>query len=395
MRLAHPAPFLLPDPLVSVNLVSGAAFLYFSWPIMVTTPPFIVEPDSLQMMRLMDERKPDWGKKLAGILALHASLLSAFEEVQKTLQPLARALMFVWPVYPATQADLEATAELLTNTTSGDAQAVAAPIDCACGELARHIFLEQYLAFDRDLPRLYEYCEGLLQRDRLERALQSAYVMRVRAMSADQGLREVLLTNNTLLPLLDALPIEPSVMPDTATLQDVVAWEYFRQLLSPFLDPLDSRKAELVADMAAHRSDEVTRLRARCARLASETWADGDSENRAEIVARHIRSEVAPDLQELVQLDSRNFADYIASVFSDEKVWLAFAATGAAMAAGHAAAAQGAALAGLATAGAKAVGALRDKGRLLRQSDYALIYRVASGLGVSKSVLNGFGGVQP
>lgn len=373
------APLLFPDPFVSLDMLSGAAFLYFSWPIMITTPPVIVTPESLGMMRLVEERQPVWASTITSVLRLHAGTLAAFEAVQKDLEPLQGAMFLVWPVYPAGTADLEASGGLLdAYSPSCGTRPALAPVDCASSELARHIFLEQYLALGKDLQLLYEYCGNLLEASTFDRTLACAYLLRLQAMRANPELKVVLLTNPSLLPLLDEMPVEPLSAVEPTRLQDVVAWEFFRQLLSPYLDPLDSRRAELVADIAGNRQDEIARLRARCGALAADVPERGGTNTTIMDVASHIRRRVEPELQALLRLDRDAFGDYAANLFSDERVWLSIVSFAAAMTAGQSAAAQGAALAALGVAGAKAVAALRDKGRTLRQSHYALVYRVAT-----------------
>lgn len=371
------APFVYPDPIYEPRAIDGAAFIYFDEPIVLTLPPLVVTERAFELVDLVERRQPAWGAKLHGVLATWDREMAGWQGVERVIQPLRDRYTSVWTAYPANDEaladvdDLIAAAGLALEDVSGAVDPV-----CACGELVLHIFLESWLERDEDVEKLYAYCERIFTDGSLASLLLRSYFFRTLIIARFQNVAPVLLLNNPrLAPLLQGLPIEPAA--DTSAPSfDPITWEFFRQILSPHVDPLDHRRAEALADIYAHRSEELKRYRKKCERLADEVRAPVPIDELTTRVARFVRDNVADEIADLLRLNRRARDEYIASVLEDEKTWAATLGAAAALASGHVELSVGAGIGGVASLGAKALRAARERRETLRTSDFRIVYRI-------------------
>jgi hypothetical protein len=102
---------------------------------------------------------------------------------------------------------------------------------------------------------------------------------------------------------------------------DVITWELFRQILSPYVDPLNHQRAEALADILANRTEELERYRKKCEQLADQMQTPETLAELTARVQRFVRLHIADEIAELLRLNRRARDDYIAAVLEDEKTW--------------------------------------------------------------------------
>jgi hypothetical protein len=175
---------------------------------------------------------------------------------------------------------------------------------------------------DYDWTAVYEYCSEIFTRHSLPELLTRAYMFR---MPAVKDAPAILLSNPHILKFLNSLPINlPERNASKAELDaDVIAWEFFRQLVSPFADPLDAKKVALVNAMLNNRRHEVERLKNKCYALAGNLANEEHLDQLTSHVRDHIKGHVSNELQQLLELDHKAFQEYLVEVFSDDKTWVA------------------------------------------------------------------------
>ncbi len=180
----------------------------------------------------------------------------------------------------------------------------------AADELFSHIFFEKFLdlyegdrseeelaalAAERarsrdfrprevDWQRLYEYVDKLLDNRSLDEILTTTYMFRLGILNA---LPSVLLSNPALIKFLSSLPVEAERKAgDQGTLNgDVIAWEFFRQLLSARLDPIDDNSVALLRNLIQSRPAEIEALKRKCLSLALELGAETNLESLQERIS--------------------------------------------------------------------------------------------------------------
>jgi len=376
-----PALWVVPDPVTSPDVLSGCGFLYFSGTFRLVMPPLLLLPGCLDAVERVRARRPHWAPRLLSSVASLGELVQGWERMTKDLAPLKDRVLNVFLVYPAHRRALEealASAEALGLPTADAADLV--PYTNAAAELARHLFTEVYLAVDRDEEALYSYCDKLFAAGKDGELLTAAYLLRLPIVATAMGggaRSRVLLTNPRLAPLLSALPTQGAVQPHPEGARDVAAWEIFRQLLSPRIDPLDAAAAEFVATLLAERPAEIEALRARCMAGALELNAAQGVDALAHEVEDLVRTRMAHEIAELLALDRRAMRDFLAEVFGDKATWLALAAAVSGLLGGNPTFTVGGAVGAIATVGAAAVRAAADKRERVRSSEYALVYRAS------------------
>jgi len=109
-------------------------------------------------------------------------------------------------------------------------------------------------------------------------------------------------------------------------------------------------------------------------RIARNLADEKDLNRMQQTIADYIRLNVRDDLQAVLKLDRVALDKMLVSVFSDEKAWIAIAATAYALTNGGAVISAGAAIAALSNIGAKAFKVAREKREMLRTNNYALLY---------------------
>lgn len=365
---------VLPDPVTEPDVLSGATFLYFKEPIWFSVPPDVITQDSFELLPLIKERKPKWGDIFWNTFNFWRQQLDGSKKTIAIMAPLKDNFKTLYLSYPCGLDALEDSTTLITSA-GFSLDSISDIIDPfhASGEIIRHIMLETFLELDKDIESLYEYCGRLLTAEPLPHLLAKGYFLRARFLSQMlQG--PVLLTNERLCQFLDRLPVDAVAQVGEDIDIDVIAWELFRQILSPRLDPLDAERAKLIAELLKSRKDEIERLRTKCQALATQLRQPKTLQDLTKRVEWLIRTQIEKEIADLLQLDRKSLDAFLTNVFSDEKIWLSVAAFISGVVTAQVYISTGSALVAMASIGAKAFKTAADRRQKLKESDYTLIY---------------------
>jgi hypothetical protein len=369
--------FIYPDPVTNPGMLTGAVFLYFDNPLIFTLPPQVITKDAFELLKLVDERKPIWSEALYGLLSMWRNQQEGFHNCLDVLSPLKNdKFKVIWTSYNANLLALEQAKEFIESSgyTLEEAGKIIDPFNAA-GEAVRHLFLEAYLENDKDIDKLFDYCDSIFQSNDFPKFLTKCYFLRTPFLSAlGQGDISLLLTNQKLLPLLDSLPIEPSRIPeDWRSVQDVVSWEIFRRIISPRLDPMTPEKVSILVEIIKKRHKAIESMKNRCGLLAYDVEISAKKHNLQRDIEKIIRS-VAPEISSLFEIDKKATQEFINSLFADEKTWMFFAAVVSGLVTGRLALTAGAAVASFSNIGAKAFKAAAERKINIKTNDFALLY---------------------
>ena len=245
--------FFLPDPLMMHSMISGAVLLYFDGPFIATAPPAVVTSESFSMLDLVSKRKPHWSDKIfsiAGSLKAVNDITKETWESIKSVEPGNFTLAYL--AFPANRDAYMRVDNWVAKSgfKYEELKSIVVP-PLGAAELARHIFLEQYLEFNRDLELLYEYCEKILSPESIESLVIASYLLRLQVLLSIPSDESVLFTNEALVPFFEKLiavtKADKSVSTDSSGVDsDVVSWEFFRVLVSRIIDPLDIDRLALI-----------------------------------------------------------------------------------------------------------------------------------------------------
>jgi len=191
------------------------------------------------------------------------------------------------------------------------------------------------------------------------------------------GMPKVLLSNPNMVKFLASLPFETTTAVDPVDL-DVVAWEIFRQLTSPRVDPINQQTVETIQRLTRRHSSEIDSLKRRCFTLAKELGAETDLEKLQQRIGQHIRGSVESEIQDLLVLNKATTKEFLDTVFSDQKTWVGIATFLYSLTQGGPLITAGAAIYSLSSVGSKVVKATAQRRKKLETSDYALIYRMST-----------------
>lgn len=401
---------VFPDTCWNKDLISGALFLYFhDEKVGLTLHPsvstFMTGIDPFEFIRLVEARKPDWLPKFARFVTYWRGFQSRLRETSALLEPLrGTGFKTIWMSYPKGTMAWGSAEEVLASSELR-LQEIVELIDpfSASDELFAHIFFERYLELYEghrtpeqmmalgaerflsasapepiqvDWTALYGYCNERFHSDELDALLATAYMFRFPILKASPA---VLLSNPSLVRFLASLPLEAKragAGPATNLDFDVVAWEFFRQLVSPRLDPLDAESVRRIVELVHSRSAEIDGLKRRCLSLAEDLGNETDLEELQKRIRHHLRVHVEADVQAVLSLDKKAVRELLDSVFSDEKAWLGIAAFVYSLVQGGPVLTAGAAILALSSLGSKAVKAASTRRQKLEVSDYALLYRI-------------------
>jgi hypothetical protein len=295
-----------------------------------------------------------------------------------------------------------------SSLTQGEIVRLIDPFSAA-DELFSHIFFEKFLELyypdhspedfvamggqvgesgnvppkvDVDWSPLYQYCEVCFGLHDLDALLTKAYMFRIPLLL---GLDTLLLSNEGLIAFLASLPIESAgklgVAPSGRTGKsedplDAVVWEFFRQLVSPMLDPIDEARVRKLCQLSDEKSEETGRLKLRCLALAHDLGDEANLEVMQKRIRNHIRVNVQNEVQAVMALDRQALNDLLNGVFSDEKTWLGISGLLYSLVNGGPILTAGSAIYALSTFGSKAFKAAATRREKLKASDYALLYRM-------------------
>lgn len=400
---------LFPEACWSKDLISGAVFPYFQdenilFPLHPSATTFLAQVDPFSFIHFVNERKPIWSDKFNKFLGLWRAYRESLEQTTKLIRPL-HGVAYKTTVlsYPRDDTAWQASQDLLdaSNIPKEIISQIVEPYSAA-DELFAHIFFEKALEIygspkkntedtalnhgsDRehewsarnvDWRPLYEYCDGLFRNLELNQLLSVTYMFRVRGIGL---IPSCLLSNPRLIDFLEALPIEEESESKDRwrdTSHDTVAWEFFRQLLSPRLDPLTPASVDTISSIVLNRRHEVDALKNKCLQLALELQSEPNISSQQEVVSEHIRLYVENEVQQLLDIDKASVQEFLDSVFSDEKTWLGVLGFVYSVFQGGPLLTAGAALYGVANLGSKAYKAAAERRNKLAVSGYALLYRV-------------------
>lgn len=318
----------LPDPLMMHSMISGAVLLYFDGPFIATAPPAVVTSESFSMLDLVSKRKPLWSERIFSIAGSLRVVNDITKETWKSLESVEPDMFKL--AYMAFPADRDAYMRVdnwvaMSGFKYEELKPIVIP-PLGAAELARHIFLEQYLKFDRDLELLYAYCEEILRPNSIDSLVISSYLLRLQVLLSIPSDGQVLFTNEALVPffekLLAATQAEKSVSTDSAGVDsDVVSWEFFRVLVSRIIDPLDVDRLALISRIRKKSHEQVLRLRSKCKELASELVEETSIVGLGDRALNLIESKLRKDLSDLFELDEKTWRDFKNSLASDRVVW--------------------------------------------------------------------------
>jgi hypothetical protein len=158
---------------------------------------------------------------------------------------------------------------------------------------------------------------------------------------------------------------------------DVIAWEFFRQLLSPYLDPLNDSRVRTIRRMVQKRKDEIDRLKNKCYALANDVSSETNIDRLVRTVSDQIKGKVLNELHDLLQIKKESFNAFVTDLFSDQKTWAAVGAFLFSLIHGGEILTASSAIAALSAFGAKAFKHAAATKNKLRSTEYLLIYRMS------------------
>lgn len=411
--MATEMKLLLPDCCWNKGMVSGALFLYFQkdtigFTLHPSVSTFMTGADPPAFFRFVEKRRPSWAPKFFKFVQLWRHYNVGVHDTGELLSPLhGKAFKTIWLSYPRGVGAWESAAELLASSTLPQDD-IARLIDpySAADELFSHVFFEKFLELyyghlsteelvamgsqaaksgspppkvDVDWSPLYEYCNECFGLNDLDELLTTAYMFRMPLL---RNLDVLLLTNEGLIPFLASLPIEPagklSAQPGVKAEDalDPVAWEFFRQLVSPILDPIDESRIRKISQLADEKAEEIERLKSRCLALAHQLGDETNLETLQRRIRDHVKVNVQDEVQAVTELDRSALSELFKEVFSDDKTWLGISGLLYSLLNGGPILTAGSAICALSVFGSKAFKAAATKREKLKASDYALLYRM-------------------
>ncbi len=392
-----------PDACWRPEIISGALFLYFhkgtiTFPLHPSVSTFLTGANPLEFFKFVDERAPRWLDGFSAFGRMWSQYTASVHRTSKMLLPLhGKAFQTILFSYPRNAAAWEAAEDLIASSTLSflDISKLIDPFSAA-DELFSHIFFETFLELygsDNDLqappkptrpkPRqvnwleLYQYVDRIFSKQSLQDILTTVYMFRVTHMKRFPA---VLLSNPSMVEFFSSLPVEVKRGAGDGKPfldLDVIGWEFFRQLLSPRIDPLTPETVSLVKKLIRAHPKELEALARKCFSLSQELSDESNLETLQGRIANYIRSNVEKDIEALLFADKAAANDFLDSVFTDAKAWAGIATFLYSLSQGGPLLTAGAAIGTLADAGSKAMKAARDRRKKLESSDYTVLYRIA------------------
>ena len=381
----------LPDPLIMPNILSGSVLLYFDGPFYMTAPPTLVTPESLELLKLVQSRQPIWNKRLSEIVQSMFQvnqLTKVTWEKLKAIDP--KLFKLIYCAFPANYQAYEQVNNWVAASGYTYEQLIKMVVPTlGSAELSRHIFLERYLELECDLDRLYDYCEIILTSDSIDSLIVASYLLRLQIVLnvediIGQESAEILLTNECLAPLIEKLlefsnvkpfPVHDIEKEEMSLSDNVVAWEFFRVLVSQIIDPLNDSRLDQIMHIRTKKYDAVTRLRERCCELAAELRNETSLVGLGDRAMKVIELKLRKELREIFELDNKTWHDLVANLSTDKVLWNSIAGMLATGLTGVGAPLTTASIvSALVSIGTNAVKARNAREQELRQNDFALLY---------------------
>lgn len=376
--------FFLPDPLMTPDIISGAVMLYFDGPFLAISPPTVVTPESLKMLELVEARKPRWAKHIFRIvhsLKVVSDATSDTWEKIRAIEPTAFTLLYLG--LPANR-DAYRRVDDWVAASGYDYESLLPVIRPALGgaELARHIFLERYLELGSDVESLYDYCGNILDVSSIKSLIVSSYLLRLQVILTIPKDTRLLFTNEKLAPIIEKLrslsPENDSTdiggfYPERRVDLDVVAWEFFRVLVSSIIDPLDESRLALIGRIRQKHRDEMLRLRALCRELSVELSEESSVIGLGAKAMIVIESKLRKDLRDMFEIDETTWRMFLDGLATDKVLWSSLVGVIAGAAGSGPMFTAAGLVSALTCVGTSAVKARAAREEKLRESDLALL----------------------
>lgn len=393
---------LFPDALYDLNSISCASFMYFEkGHIGITLHPtvfmFLSGCDPYDFYQYVQTKNPTWRNSYFFLYKLWLDSNKHLQQTGQFLEPLHKQKVYksIWLAYAKTEEILLKAEEFISTLgMSYEELFNLINIEQAAQELMAHLHFEKILELygtpseksskefikrEVNYQLLYNYCDNFFKTTTIKQALVKAYFFRLLNVS---DFNNFMLSNERLIPLLNKLPQKikekkpnQEIKPEYTL--DVVSWEVFRQIVSPYLDEKEpGTRINITTDFLHTKSDEIRRLKTKCWLLAENFKSDYDLPTLKNNVAKHVALYVEKDVQDLLALDKNAFSEIRDKIFSDEKTWLALLTFITSIFTGGELITAGAGLATLSNVAAKAYSTKSNINKTVKKIDYALLYRI-------------------
>ncbi|NQX56675.1 hypothetical protein HQN86_23865 [Pedobacter panaciterrae] len=392
---------LFPDALYDLDNISCSTFLYFQKETVgITLQPSISMPlggcDPFAFYQYVQQRNPKWQLLLMALFDGWSNGSSRFHETSQSLMPFKDIglLKIIHLSYSRTEATLENTKEFIKSIgLSYDNLFKMIDLDQAFQELMSHLFYEMFLELygsredikDRsarkvDFKALYDYCGTFFNKYTIEEALVNCYFFRF--YNTQGKLDTVLLSNEGLIPILSAtadLHTDETkavgISHNDST--DMVAWEIFRQILSPYLDTIDKEtRVSMTADLIVNHKDKVTKLKNKCWKLAEDFKGEKNLNALVANISKYISVYVESDIQALLKLDGKTFQSVRDKIFADQKSWISLGGFIISAYSDQPFITAATSLAVLSNVLSKSISTAQENKKAISQSDYSIIYNL-------------------
>lgn len=397
-----------PDACWRPDIVSGALFLYFhkekiAFPLHPSVSTFMTGINPFEFFKFADGRAPKWMPEFSKFGGIWNHYNQSLRRTGEIIQPLQNnAFKTIWFSYPRNAQAWESAEDIIASSSLSFAR-ITELIDpfSAADELFSHIFFEKFLelyeghrtieelqalGLERakskefeprvvDWQPLYEYVNGLFDQKSLEEILTVTYMFRFPILKA---MPSVLLSNPYMVEFWSSLPVDAKRgdSKEHALDLDVIGWEFFRQLLSPRVDPIDEKSVGILQNLIETHPAEIDALARKCLSLAQELSEETNLETLQRRIAQHIRANVEGEIESLLFANKAAVNEFLDLVFADDKAWIGICTFMFSLAQGGPLLTAAAAIGTLARVGSKAMKAAAERRKKLETSDYTLLYRM-------------------
>lgn len=401
---------LFPEPMFDSGQLSFSSFLYFhKEKIYLTLHPtvslFMTGCDPFRFYEIIQKKNPQWFNSFAFVFDVWYKSQEVLHNTAKILEPLQNdCFKTIWLSYSRTESALEENKEIIKSTNISQKELLSMiNVPMASHEFIAHVLFEKFLEYyENKIPKglkspeegvsfeesratnidyldLYNYCDKLLTNNTIEDLLISSYFFRIKLI---EYFPNILLTNERLIEFLNNLPTEfESSKSDLSHYErnDLVSWEIFRQITSKHIDSKQpTERVQLISELRGKSQDEIENLVIKCQKLAEEFQGETDVEKLSANISEHIKIHVEKEIKDLLKLKKYQFEDLFDEVFSDEKTWLAISTLVVSLVVGGPLLTAGAGLAAFANLSAKSFKIAAQMDKKIKNSDYALIYRMSN-----------------
>lgn len=400
--MSNTVKLLYPDALYDINSISCATFLYFDkGQIGITLHPtvsmFLSGCDPYDFLKFIEQKRPIWLPSYISLYNLWVNSNSHVTHSYKLLQTLHDLNYYksILLAYAKTETVLNKAEEYVSTLGIPYEELIKyINIEQAAQELMAHLHFEKIIELygspsgiptngfkkrEVDYQVLYDYCNHFFTKTTFEQALVHAYFFRLMSVN---DFNNFMLSNERLIPLLNKLPNikeveEASQVVKTEDMLDLVSWEIFRQIVSPYLDEKDSGiRISNTIDLLQMRNDEIIRLKNKCILLAEDINADYSLPSFQQNVSKYVSLHVEKDVQDLLTLDKNAFREVRDKIFSDEKTWFALLTFITSLFTGGEFITAAAGLASLSNIFAKTFETKSSINKAVSKNDYSLLYRI-------------------